>query len=589
MPKIQNAQQVIIRFAGDSGDGMQVTGIQFSNTAASLGNDVRTQPDYPAEIRAPIGTLAGVSGFQVNMSSERIHTPGDKIQVLVAMNPAALKTNMQDLEAGGILLINSNAFQEKDLNKAQYTHNPLQDPGMGPYRIFQLPLTDLTLNAVKNIDISHSASKKSKNMFALGIVYWLCDMPLTETLDWISGKFSDTTAQANTAALKAGYHYAETVELFDARYHVPKAKLSKGIYRHVTGNEALALGVVALAQAVGREVFMSGYPITPASSVLHELSHYRDLGIQTFQAEDEIAALCACIGAAYGGHPAISCTSGPGLDLKTEALGLAVMAELPLILIDIQRSGPSTGMPTKSEQTDLLTAIYGRHGESPMPVLAVAKPGECFSLLLQAYEFAVKAMTPVIILSDGNLAMGAEPWLIPSVDSLPNLKKLIEDQSSLWNIPGRENKAFTLGGIEKDLTTGHISYDPDNHHAMTQKRQAKITALSESIPPLEILGATQGKLLVIGWGSTYGSILSAIETIQSPDIGYIHLRHLNPLPNDLFDLVEHYDALFIPELNSGQLSTYLKGKINRPIYEYHKVSGKPFLIDELRQQLESLL
>lgn len=603
MKPSQTKETIVIRFAGDSGDGMQLTGSQFTNTSAVLGNDVHTFPDFPAEIRAPAGTLPGVSGFQLSFSSKDIHTAGDKLNALVAMNPAGLKVNLADLEKGGLLIVNADSFDERDLKKANYAHNPLDTGELAQYRVFSLPITTLTLNALKETTLSHSQATKCKNMFALGVAFWLYTRPLDHTISWLEKKFSASPeiAQANIHVLKAGFNYALTTELFSERYEIKKAQLAPGHYRQITGNEALGLGCVAAATQAKRPMLLSGYPITPASAILGQLSKYLNANIKTFQAEDEIAAICASIGAAFGGTLAVTSTSGPGLDLKAEALGLAVMTELPLVVIDVQRAGPSTGMPTKTEQADLLTAMYGRHGECPIPILAPASPGDCFHIMIEAFRIALKYMTPVIVLSDAYLANGAEPWKIPDISTLPNLQPTFHTDpenftpytrnpdtlARLWAIPGTPGLEHRLGGLEKDKKTGNISYDPINHHDMVMMRAEKIQRISQDIEPLKILGPQKGKLLVISWGGTYGTILSAIEDL--PEVSAIHLRHLYPFPPNLGEILNRFDKVLVPELNRGQLSRLLRAEFLVDTIPYNKITGKPFLISEIREKILSCL
>lgn len=603
----QELDTVVIRFAGDSGDGMQLTGTQFTSTSALVGNDVHTFPDFPAEIRAPAGTLPGVSGFQLSFSRLDIHTPGDRLHVLVAMNPAALKVNLAELEEGGILIINANAFDDKALKKAHYDNNPLESGELAKYRMFTLPITELTLNAVKEAGISHSQANKCKNMFALGIVFWLYTRPLEHTLNWLTKKFNNNPqiAAANCMALKAGYNYALTTELFAERYTIAKAQLKPGRYRQITGNEALGLGCVAVAMKAQKTLLLSGYPITPASAILHQLAKYESYGIKIFQAEDEIAAMGATIGAAYGGNLAATTTSGPGLDLKGEALGLAVITELPMVIIDVQRAGPSTGMPTKTEQADLLAAVYGRHGECPVPVLAAASPSDCFYVVIEAFRIALKYMTPVIVLSDGSLANGAEPWLLPSFEELPELKLVFhsdpegfspyqrdpETLARLWAVPGTPGLEHRLGGLEKDQHSGNISYDPQNHHAMVNLRAAKIRRIAKDIPALKIIGEKQGRVLVLGWGSTYGTILTAVEALQAEgkSVSALHIRHLFPLPENLGEVMRQFDTVLVPELNLGQLSQLLRAEFLMDVLSFAKVAGKPFLVSEIRDRILELL
>lgn len=600
-------ETVTIRFAGDSGDGMQLTGTQFTNTSALVGNDVNTFPDFPAEIRAPAGTLPGVSGFQLSFSSHDIHTPGDIINVLVAMNPAALKVNLADVEKGGILIINSDSFSKNDLKKAVYDENPLESGILDDFRVIKVPLTTLTIRAVEETGLSKKQAGRCKNMLALGIVYWLFDRPIEYTMDWIHtkfGKLPDVDA-ANQAALKAGYNYAITMELFPEHYKVKPATLPPGMYRQITGNQAMALGCVAASVQAKRELLLASYPITPASDILHELAKYQHFGVKTFQAEDEIAAVCTAIGASFGGTLAMTSSSGPGILLKGEGISLAIMAELPLVVIDVQRAGPSTGMPTKTEQADLLMAIHGRHGESPLVVLASQTPGDCFYIAVEAFRIALKYMTPVMVLSDGYLANGAEPWMIPDVDDLPNLEPTfrtdpkgftpyIRNPETLardWAIPGTPGLEHRLGGIEKDSVTGNVSYDPDNHQKMVDTRAAKIKGVAKDIPLLQVNGAQKGNVLVVGWGGTYGAITSAVESLQNEGklVSSIHLRYLFPFQMNLGEILANFDKVLVPELNTGQLSQLLKSEYLVDVIPFNKVVGKPFLISELRNQILELL
>lgn len=604
---VYELDNVVIRFAGDSGDGMQVTGTQFTTTSAIAGNDVYTFADFPAEIRAPAGTLAGVSGFQLSFSSHKVHTPGDKLDVLVAMNPAALKVNLADLKESGLLLLNSNAFEEKELKKAGFTENPLQDGMLAKFRSIAIPLTDLTLNAVKAIGLTHSQATKCKNFFALGIVFWLYARSLEPTLNWLASKFKEKSEilSANQHALKAGFNYALTTELFTEHYVVKKAALKPGRYRQVTGNEALGLGCLAVAVKAKRSMLLSGYPITPASAILQQLAKYENFGVRVFQAEDEIAAICAAIGAAYGGSLALTSTSGPGFDLKSEAMGLAVITELPLVIVNVQRAGPSTGMPTKTEQADLLTAMYGRHGECPIPILAPKSPSDCFAVMFEAFHIALNYMTPVIVLSEGSLATGAEPWLIPSIENLPELpvkfhtnpegfSPYLRDPKTLarvWAIPGTPGLEHRLGGLEKDKQTGYVSYDPANHQQMIELRAKKIQGIADDLPPLEIMGSSTGDVLVVGWGSTYGSILSAVEELraQGHAVAAIHLRYLFPFQKDLKSILLGFKHVLVPELNQGQLSRLLRAEFLIDTQSLNKTTGKPFLISEIRNRILELL
>lgn len=604
---VKELKDVVIRFAGDSGDGMQVTGTQFTNTSAIYGNDVHTFADFPAEIRAPAGTLPGVSGFQLSFSSHDVHTPGDRLNALVAMNPAALKMSLRDLERNGILIVNANTFEAKELKKAGYAANPLETDELSGYQLFALPLTDLTLNAVKAAKLTHSQANKCRNFFALGVVYWLYSRPLEHTLQWLSEKFQDRPqiAEANSLALRAGFNYALTTELFTEHYTVKKSALTPGRYRQVTGNEALSLGCVAAAVQAKRPMLLSGYPITPASDLLQKLARYENFGIKVFQAEDEIAAICAAIGASYGGALALTSTSGPGFDLKSEAMGLAVITELPLVIINVQRAGPSTGMPTKTEQADLLTAMYGRHGECPLPIVAPASPGDCFNMIIEAFRIALKYMTPVVMLSEGSLANGAEPWLIPATASLPDLQPTFHTEpqgftpytrdsktlARLWAIPGTPGLEHRIGGLEKDSMSGYVSYDPENHQKMVVTRAAKVQGIANDLPALEIIGKDKGKVLVIGWGSTYGTILTAVQELQArgKKVSYVHLRHLFPLQKELGPLLKRFKKILVPELNLGQLVKILRAEFLVDAKGFNKTTGKPFLVGEIRDKILELL
>lgn len=600
---------VIIRFAGDSGDGMQLTGTQFSHTSAILGNTISTLPDYPAEIRAPAGSIPGVSGFQINLGSHHdIRTPGDEPNVLVAMNPAALKVNLSDLEKGGIILVNSDAFTETNLKKAKYPQNPIEDGSLAGYRVISLPLAELTTNALKSLNLSRKEVERYKNFFALGIMYWLFDRPLAPTLKWIEEKFlnKETVGSANSQALKAGYYYADTTELFTTHFRVPKAAdLKPGRYRNLTGNEATALGFVAASLLAKVPLFYASYPITPASEILHELSRLKNYGVKTFQAEDEIAAMSAAIGAAYAGQLGLTGTSGPGLALKSEAIGLAVMTELPVVIANIQRGGPSTGLPTKTEQSDLFQALFGRNGESPVAVVAPASPGDCFSMAFEAFRIAVHFMTPVIFLSDGYLANGSEPLLIPSIEELPNIdvqfwtdpngfQPYLRNEKTLarpWAVPGTPGLEHRIGGLEKQHIYGNVSYNPDNHEFMVKMRAAKIERIANDIPDIEVFGKPQGKVLVVGWGSTYGAITSAVEFLQNKgkSVSSIHLRYLNPFPKNLGEILSRFEKILVAELNLGQLQFILRGQYLVNALGYHKIKGMPFKISEIVNKIEELL
>jgi 2-oxoglutarate/2-oxoacid ferredoxin oxidoreductase subunit alpha len=599
--------QAVIRFCGDSGDGMQITGSQFTNTVALYGNDLATFPDYPAEIRAPAGTLPGVSGFQVHFSSNDVYTPGDSVDVLVAMNPAALKMNLPDLKTNGILIVNLDSFKENDLRKAQIVTNPLEDHSLDGYRLFAVELTKMTRAALKDLGLDAKSMDRCKNFFALGMCYWLYNRSMEPTHGWLQEKFKNKQqlVQANKLAMQAGYSYCEATEAFQISYEIPPAKLAPGVYRNISGNAALALGFVAASQKAGIPLFLGSYPITPASDILHELSMYKDFGVITFQAEDEIAAITSAIGAAYAGALGITSTSGPGMALKTEALGLAVAVELPLVICDIQRGGPSTGLPTKTEQADLLQALFGRNSEAPIPVLAPSSPGDCFWIALEASRIAVKHMVPVIVLSDGYLANGAEPWKVPTVDELPEIPVHFETNpegflpyrrdpvtlSRPWAVPGTPGLEHRIGGIEKQDVTGNINYEPLNHEHMVRLRAAKVESVAIDIPPVIPEGDESGDLLIIAWGSTHGPITAALNAQREKGrkIGHVHLRYLNPLPRDLGEVISRYKKVLVPEMNMGQLLMILRAKYLVDAQGYNKIQGKPFKTSEIEQKIEQML
>jgi 2-oxoglutarate/2-oxoacid ferredoxin oxidoreductase subunit alpha len=606
-PELQELDRVTIRFAGDSGDGMQLTGTQFTRTAAVYGNDISTLPDYPAEIRAPAGSLPGVSGFQISFSSNEIHTPGDQPDVLVAMNPAALKTNVGDLPAGGALIVNSDAFTAQNLTKAGYPANPLTDGSLKQYALFEIPISTLNERSLDGLDMTSKQKDLTKNFFALGIMFWLYGRDYDGTVRWIEDKFGKrpVVAEANTRALKAGYAFGETTEIFHTHYRVAPAHLPPGTYRNITGNEATALGMLAASKLADRPLFYGSYPITPASDILHQLSGYKSFGVKTFQAEDEIAAIGAAIGAAYGGAMGLTASSGPGIALKSEALGLAVMVELPLVVIDVQRAGPSTGMPTKTEQADLLQVLFGRNSDSPLPVVAPATPGECFDLAIEAWRIALKYVTPVVYLSDAFLATGAEPWKIPSIEDLPDISvsnwtdketfhPYERDPKTLarkWAVPGTPGLEHRIGGLEKADITGNVSYDPENHHRMQLLRQAKVARMADDIAPLEVFGPDRGDLLILGWGSTYGAIRSAVERLtgQGRSVAHAHLRHLNPFPANTEKVLRSYRRVLIPEVNLGQLLMLIRSQFLIDAEGYDRVRGKPFTIAEIVAQAERIL
>jgi 2-oxoglutarate ferredoxin oxidoreductase subunit alpha len=604
---IEEKDSVTIRFAGDSGDGMQLTGTQFTNTSAIVGNDISTLPDFPAEIRAPAGSLPGVSGFQLNFSSHDIRTPGDQPDVLVAMNPAALKVNLEDLTSGGILIVNTDAFNENNLKKAGYPANPLEDGSLEGFRLFKIPITTANRAALRGeVNIPPKEIDRCKNFWALGMMYWLYDRPLDPTIKWVEARFKKTpeVAKANMTALRAGFAYAEAAEIFTTHYRVRKAAIEPGKYRQITGNSATALGFVAASALAKVPLFYASYPITPASDILHELSNRKNFGVKTFQAEDEIAAVAAAIGASFAGQLGLTGTSGPGLALKSEAIGLAVMAELPLVIVDVQRGGPSTGLPTKTEQADLLQAMFGRNGECPVAIVAPATPADCFHMAIEAFRIAVKYMVPVIYLSDGYLANGAEPWRLPKIEELPNIDvefrkeakgfaPYLRDPETLarpWAIPGVPGLEHRIGGIEKQDITGNVSYEPENHMHMVQTRAEKVERIANDIPELEVFGESQGHLLVVGWGSTGGSITSAVEEMQrrGKSVSSIHLKYLNPFPKNLGEILGRFDRVLVPELNMGQLAMLLRSRFLVPAISYPKVKGKPFKITELTSKIEEV-
>jgi 2-oxoglutarate ferredoxin oxidoreductase subunit alpha len=600
-------EQAVIRFCGDSGDGMQITGSQFTNTAALFGNDLATFPDFPAEIRAPAGTLPGVSGFQVNFSSSDIYTPGDVVDVLIAMNPAALKMNIADLRPNGILIVNTDNFKEVDLKKAQIKVSPLEDHSLEGYRLFAVELTKLTRHALSELGLDAKSMDRCKNFFALGMCYWLYNRTMDATYKWLDDKFGGkpVLAEANKRAMRAGYAYCEATEAFQTSYEIPPAKLSPGTYRNMSGNTALALGFVAASQQAKLPLFLGSYPITPASDILHELSMFKEFGVVTFQAEDEIAAVTSAIGAAYGGSLALTTTSGPGMALKTEAIGLAIATELPLVICDVQRGGPSTGLPTKTEQADLLQALFGRNSEAPVPVLAACTPGDCFWIALEASRIAVKYMVPVIVLTDGYLANGAEPWRIPTVDELPKFPVTFRtepegfmpyarDPQTLarpWAVPGTPGLEHRIGGLEKQDVTGNVNYEPLNHEKMVRLRAAKVEAIVQDVPDVVAAGDPEGDVLLIGWGSTYGAITAALRAQRAKGhrIGHVHLRHLNPLPKNLDAVMKRYKRVVVPEMNLGQLVWVLRAKYLVDAEGFNKVQGKPFMQGEIEAKIEEVL
>ena len=602
----ESVNGVTVRLAGDSGDGMQLLGSQLTNTSALSGNDVATFPDFPAEIRAPRGTRAGVSGFQVQFSAEEIFTPGDGLDALIAMNPAAMVTNVEDLKPGGILIVNSDSFEEKDLKLAKLDKNPLESDSLEAYRLIQVPMTKLTRTAVAETKISAKLADRCKNFFAMGLVFWLYGRDVEPTLRFIEAKFrgKEDVSRANRLALIAGWNYGETTEDFASTYQVPAAKLEPGTYRNIMGNQALALGLVAASQLSDKQLFLGSYPITPASDVLHELSKYKRFGVRTFQAEDEIAAVCSAIGAAFGGNMAVTASSGPGIALKGEGIGLGLILELPFIVIDIQRGGPSTGLPTKTEQSDLLMVMHGRNGESPLPIIAASSPADCFNVAIEAWRIATQFMTPVFILSDGYIANGAEPWKLPEADELPPIE--VNHPSSgekpflpysrnaqlarPWAIPGTPGLMHRVGGLEKEDGTGNVSYDPQNHQHMVKTRAQKVQNVAEVIGDLEVDGPDSG-LLVLSWGGTYGTCRTAAKMCakEGLSVAHAHLRWLNPFPKNLEDILNRYDRVLIPELNTGQLRLLIKSEFSVNVEGFNKVQGKPFAVSEVIEKIKSML
>ncbi len=592
--------QVVIRFAGDSGDGMQVVGSQFTRTTALAGNDLSTFPDFPAEIRAPAGTREGVSGFQIQFSSRDIHTPGDEADVLVALNPAALVTNLKAVKRGGLVLVNQDKFDDLGLQKARLTTNPLTDGTLDGFRVIEAPIGKLTWDAVSPFGLKTKESDRCKNFFALGLVYWLYGRDTAPTEAWVQAKFKPPYTEANLAALRAGIHFAETAELAQNPFTVAPAPLPQGTYRNITGNAGLALGLAAAAVKSGKMLFYGSYPITPASDILHSLAGLKHFGVATFQAEDEIAAICAAIGASYGGNIGVTGTSGPGIALKSEAMGLAVMTELPLIVIDVQRAGPSTGLPTKTEQSDLLQVMFGRNGEAPLAVLSCSRPADAFETALEAVRIAVKYMTPVVILSDGYIANGAEPWLLPDIEAIPPIAvthptepegflPYTRDPATLarpWAIPGTPGLEHRIGGLEKAENAGNVSYDPANHERMCQIRRDKILAIRQDIPPTEVHGDADGTL-VLGWGSTHGAIRTVVDGLRASGhrAAHVHLRHIHPFPADLGEILTRYDRVVVPELNLGQLVQLIRSEYLVPAISLPKIQGQPFKTSELRERI----
>jgi 2-oxoglutarate ferredoxin oxidoreductase subunit alpha len=608
--RAETLDRVVIRFAGDSGDGMQLVGDRFTELSAAFGNDLATLPNFPAEIRAPAGTIAGVSSFQVHISDHDIVTPGDAPNVLVAMNPAALKANLPDVAPGSTLLINVDTFETRNLDKAGYAESPLADGTLAAYRVYEVPMTSITIEATKPLGVKPRDAERSKNFFALGLICWMYTRPTEPLVDWIKKRFGNRpeVLEANLAAFRAGYNFGETAELFDHPYEVRPARLEPGTYRQITGNVALSYGLVAAAQMAQLPIFYASYPITPASDILHELSKLKNFGVKTLQAEDEIAAAGAAVGAAFAGNLAITATSGPGVDLKSETIGLAVSLELPLVLVDVQRGGPSTGLPTKTEQADLLLAMYGRHGEAPLPIVAAKSPAHCFDAAFEAVRIALKYRTPVILLTDGYLANGAEPWNLPDLDALPDISvpfatapnhgdefwPYLRDPETLarpWAIPGTPGLMHRVGGIEKEDGSGNISYDPDNHDKMTRLRAAKVAVIARDVPPVALDHEEGATFLVLSWGGTWGAATAAVRRIRGRGhaIAHAHLTHLNPFPADLGDVLARYDTVLVPELNLGQLARLVRAEYLVDARSYTRVAGVPFRAAELEAHILELM
>ena len=603
---IRKIDDVAVRFAGDSGDGMQLTGTRFTDETALAGNDLSTYPDFPAEIRAPAGTMAGVSGYQIHFSSHDIHTPADRVDLLVAFNPAALRANVEDVRSQGMVIINSDAFTKKALARAGYSEDPLPDLATR-FNLVEVPLTGLNREALAGLALSQREVDRSKNFFALGMLCWLYSRPMEATERWLQGKFQGDVREGNLRTLKAGHAFGETTELFPTHYSIPSAKIEAGHYRNITGNTALAWGIVAAGEQLKNPVFLGAYPITPASDVLHEVARHRHFGVKTFQAEDEIAAASATIGAAFAGQLAVTISSGPGFILKQEAIGLAVMVELPLVAINVQRAGPATGSPTKTEQGDLLSAIFGRHSQSPVPVLAPSTPGDCFHTVIEAFEIAVEYMTPVVVLSDGYLANSAEPWKIPEVASLTrktvSFAEASEDSefqpyqrnpdtlARPWAIPGTPGLEHRVGGLTKEDITGNVVYGPENHQHMVDLRAEKVARIANFIPPIEVEGPDSGKLLVIGWGGTKGAITAAVEEAQANEqvVSQAHIKHLNPFPANLGEVLGRFEHVLCPELNEGQLAMLLRSRYLVDVESFSKIAGQPFKVGEISERINAIL
>ena len=600
--------QVVIRFAGDSGDGMQLTGMQFTSESALAGNDIATLPDYPAEIRAPQGTLAGVSGFQLNFSSNEVFTPGDEPNVLVAMNPAALRTNLEDLQPNAVIIVDREAFNESNIKRAGYTSNPLTDHSLDKFQVIEVDISKLTSLAVHGLGLNNRAAFRCRNMFVLGMLSWLFQRPIDSTIASLKIRFKKAPEliEANIRVLTAGYNYGETTEMFASSYEVPAARIAPGLYRNITGNSATALGFVAAAVKAGRPLFLGSYPITPASDILHDLSGYKNFPVYTFQAEDEIAGVCSAIGAAFGGAIAITTTSGPGMNLKGEAIGLAMKVELPIVITDVQRAGPSTGMPTKPEQADLLQAMYGRHGESPVPIIAASTPADCFDCAYEAVRIAVKYMTPVILLTDGQLANGAEPWLLPDPDKLAPIKVEFatnpegflpyardpETLSRPWAVPGTKGLEHRIGGLSGENLTGNVSHSPANNELMVRTRARKVAGITREIPPTEVFGdASGGDLVVLGWGSSFGPIREGVKRVRAKGkkVSHVHLRYLNPLPGDLSETLKRFKQVMVAEMNMGQLLKLVRAEYLIDAFGFNKIQGRPFKVSEIENRINRVL
>ena len=599
---------VVIRFAGDSGDGMQLTGMQFTSESALAGNDIATLPDYPAEIRAPQGTLAGVSGFQLNFSSNEVFTPGDEPNVLVAMNPAALRTNVEDLQPNAVIIVDREAFNESNIKRAGYASNPLTDHSLDKFQVIEVDVSKLTSLAVHGLGLNNRAAFRCRNMFVLGMLSWLFQRPIDSTIVSLKNRFKKAPEliEANIRVLTAGYNYGETTEMFASSYEVPAARIAPGLYRNITGNSATALGFVAAAVKAGRPLFLGSYPITPASDILHDLSGYKNFPVYTFQAEDEIAGVCSAIGAAFGGAIAITTTSGPGMDLKAEAVGLAMKVELPIVITDVQRAGSSTGMPTKPEQADLLQSMYGRHGEAPVPIIAASTPADCFDCAYEAVRIAVKYMTPVILLTDGQLANGAEPWLLPDPEQLAPIKvefatnpegflpyaRDAETLSRPWAVPGTKGLEHRIGGLSGENLTGNVSHSPANNELMVRTRARKIAGIVREIPPTEVFGdAGGGDLVVLGWGSSFGPIREAVKHVRAKGkkVSHVHLRYLNPLPRDLGETLKRFKQVMVAEMNMGQLLKLIRAEYLIDAFGFNKIQGRPFKVSEMENRINRVL